>query len=68
MQTVTYKIPNISCNHCVHTIKMEVSDLEGVESVEANMEAQQATIRFEAPANEEKIKNLLAEINYPVAG
>jgi copper chaperone CopZ len=47
---------------------MEVSDLEGVESVEANMEAQQATIRFEAPASEDKIKNLLAEINYPVAG
>ena len=67
MQTVTYTIPNISCNHCVHTIKMEVSDLEGVESVEADMAARQATIRFEPPATEEHIKNLLAEINYPVA-
>jgi len=27
----------------------------------------QATISFDAPASEDKIKSLLAEINYPVA-
>ena len=68
MKTVTYNIPNISCNHCVHTIKMEVGDLQGVQSVDANAESKQATITFEEPASEEKIKELLAEINYPVAG
>lgn len=65
--TVTYSIPNISCNHCVHTVTMEVSDLEGVNSVVADLEAKQATITFEPPATEERIKSLLAEINYPVA-
>jgi copper chaperone len=68
MQTVTYTIPNISCQHCVHTIQMEVSDLEGVSEVETNLEGKQATIYFSSPATEEKIKELLAEINYPVAG
>jgi copper chaperone len=67
MTTVTYSIPNISCNHCTHTIKMEVSDLEGVQEVNAEVESKQATITFDAPASEEKIKALLAEINYPVA-
>jgi len=67
MTTVTYKIPNISCGHCVHTIQSEVSDLAGVKSVVADMLNKQATISFDAPASEEKIKNLLAEINYPVA-
>ncbi len=68
MFTVTYSIPNISCGHCVHTIQSEVSELEGVKSVVANQESKTATITFEAPASEEKIKALLAEINYPVAG
>jgi copper chaperone len=68
MNTVTYSIPNISCNHCVHTIKMEVSDLEGVQSVAADVDTKTATISFEPPASEEKIKQLLAEIDYPVAG
>ena len=66
--TVTYSIPNISCNHCVHTVTMEVSDMEGVTSVVAEVETQQATISFDPPATEEAIKDLLAEINYPAAG
>jgi len=65
MTTVTYSIPNISCNHCVHTIKTEVSDLAGVKSVEADANSKQATIIFDSPATEEAIKKLLAEINYP---
>jgi copper chaperone len=66
MTTVTYHIPNISCNHCVHTINMEVGDLAGVKSVDANAETKNATIVFEPPATEDQIKALLAEINYPV--
>jgi copper chaperone CopZ len=46
---------------------MEVSDLAGVQTVEANADAKTATITFEAPATEETIKSLLAEINYPAA-
>lgn len=67
MSTVTYSIPGIHCGHCVHTIQMEVSDLEGVQSVVADQEKRTATITFADPANEEKIKSVLAEINYPVA-
>ena len=67
MTTVTYLIPNISCNHCVHTIKTEVSDLAGVTAVDANQATKQATITFQPPATEDKIRELLAEINYPVA-
>lgn len=67
MTTVTYSIPNISCNHCVHTIKTEVSDVPGVKLVEADAATKMATITFDLPATEEKIKTVLTEINYPVA-
>jgi copper chaperone CopZ len=67
MTTVTYSIPNISCNHCVHTIKTEVGDLAGVKSVDANAATRQATIVFEPPATEEEIIALLKEINYAPA-
>ncbi len=65
MTTVTYAIPNISCNHCVHTIQSEVSEIPGVKTVQADAASKKATITFEAPATEEKIKSLLEEINYP---
>jgi copper chaperone CopZ len=67
MNTVTYKIPNISCNHCVHTIKMEVGEIKGVVTVEADKDTQMATVTFGQPATEEKIKATLTEINYPPA-
>ena len=67
MSTIEYHIPNISCGHCVHTIQMELGDLDGVSSVVADAKNKSAVIVFEAPATEEKIKSLLAEINYQVA-
>jgi len=68
MSTVKYSIPNISCMHCVHTIQTEVSEVNGVQSVKADQASRVVEITFDAPATEEKIKSLLAEINYPVAG
>jgi copper chaperone CopZ len=65
MQTVTYTVPNISCNHCVHTIKTEIGDMPGVKSVEAWSDSKKVTISFDSPATEEDIIALLTEINYP---
>ena len=65
MTTVTYSIPSISCGHCVNTIQMEVSEMDGVASVTASAETKQVEIVFDAPASEDSIKELLAEINFP---
>lgn len=68
MTTVTYSVPAISCGHCTRTIENEVSELQGVQSVKAEIEAKKVTITFDAPASEDKIKALLTEINYPAEG
>ena len=66
MTTLTYKIPNISCQHCVHTIQSELSTLAGVQTVTAQQDTKQVVVTFGAPANPTQIEALLAEINYPV--
>ena len=68
MTTVTYNIPAIHCGHCTHTIEMEVGELQGVQSVKADEASKKVVISFDAPASEDKIKALLAEINYPAEG
>jgi len=68
MTTVTYTVPAISCGHCTHTIETEVGELAGVQSVKAEMDTKKVTITFDTPANEDGIKALLAEINYPAEG
>jgi copper ion binding protein len=68
MTTVTYTVPAISCGHCTHTIETEVGEMKGVQSVKADQATKKVEITFDAPASEETIKALLAEINYPVEG
>jgi len=47
---------------------MEVSEVEGVQSVTAYEDSRIVEVTFADPATEDGIKALLAEINYPVAG
>jgi copper chaperone CopZ len=68
MTTVTYNVPAIHCGHCTHTIEMEVGELKGVQSVNADQATKKVQITFAAPATEETIKALLAEIDYPAEG
>lgn len=65
MPSVTYLVPSIHCGHCVHTIQMELRDLEGVRSVQADLSTKKVNVEFEPPATPESIEQLLAEINYP---
>ena len=66
MQTKTFKVPNISCGHCVRAIENEVSDLEGVKAVSAIEATKMVTVEWEEPPQSwDGIKALLEEINYP---
>ena len=67
MKKAVYQVPNISCNHCVNTIEMELSDLEGVIQAKADQESKKVEVEFDDPATEEGIIQLLSEINYPAA-
>lgn len=67
MTTVSYFVPNISCGYCVHTIQNELADIVGMQTVKVDQETRKVEVVFEAPASEEKIKALLALIDYPVS-
>ena len=54
MTTVTYNVPVMHCNHCTHTVEMEVGELEGVQQVKANLDTKKVEITFDTPASEEK--------------
>jgi copper chaperone CopZ len=67
MEQETFSIPNISCGHCVMSIKNELNELEGVGSVEGNAENKSITVEWDSPATLEKIRGTLKEINYPAS-
>lgn len=67
MEAQTLNVPNISCGHCVNSIKTELEEMDGVKSVTGDAAAKTVTVEFDAPATLEKIRKTLAEINYPTA-
>lgn len=67
MTKQTFTVPNISCNHCVMTIKNQLSELEGVISVEGDAENKSITVEWGDPSTLEKIKDTLKQINYPAS-
>ena len=67
MAKETFSIPNVSCGHCVMSIKNELNELEGVKTVEGDPGKKSITVEFESPVTLEQIKEILKEINYPAA-
>ncbi|HLY26849.1 MAG TPA: heavy metal-associated domain-containing protein [Aggregatilineales bacterium] len=67
MESKTFEVPNISCEHCVHTIQSEIGELQGVESVKADEQTRIVTVQWNDPASWAQIQQTLTEINYPPA-
>ena len=65
MEKKIFSVPAIHCKHCVHTIEMEVGEMWGIKEVKADLDTKTVSVEFESPADEEKIVDLLKEINYP---
>ena len=65
MEKQTLSIPNITCGHCVMSIKNELSELTGVTRVVGDPESKRVTVEWETPATIEGIRKTLKEMNYP---
>ena len=65
MAKQTFHIPKISCGHCVMAIKNELSEMQGIQSVDGTPENKSVVVSWEAPASEKAIRAMLQEINYP---
>jgi copper ion binding protein len=61
----TFKVPNISCHHCLMTIERELGALDGVKSVKAELATKSVIVEWDDPASWRDIVELLTEINYP---
>jgi copper chaperone len=65
MSEKTVNIPNISCGHCVATIKRELGEIKGVASVDGDVQGKNVTVKWAEPASWKQIADTLAEIGYP---
>jgi copper chaperone len=60
-------VPNVSCDHCVNTIRRAVGALAGVQTVEGNPSTKQIDVVFDPPATKAQIVAAMTEWEYPPA-
>ena len=67
MSRVTLEAPDISCDHCIASIRKAVTKLPGVEFLQGNPSSKQVTLEYDPCAVQvEAIERVMEEEGYPV--
>ena len=65
-ETVTFSVPAIHCEHCAMSIREEVSEVEGVDAVEVDLEAKVVAISGRG-LDDAALRAAIAEAGYEAA-
>lgn len=64
MTTEQFRVPDISCAHCVNAITQEVSALPGVANVDVKLEDKTVTVEHDAQVDTAAIVAAINEAGY----
>ncbi|CAN5711439.1 cation transporter [soil metagenome] len=64
--SITYSVPAIHCAHCAASIREEVSEVEGVDEIDVDLEAKRVTIHGRE-LDDGALRAAIVEAGYDVA-
>ena len=64
MATATYEVTGMTCEHCVNAVKGEISQLQGVEQVDVELEGGKVTVQSGAPVDDAEIRSAVEKAGY----
>ena len=68
MARTILNVPDISCDHCKLTIARTLTPVAGVRSVDVDISSKQVSVDYdEGAVGVDRLKEILAEEDYPVA-
>ena len=65
-ETVTYTVPGMECDHCKASVTEELSAVEGVESVDVDLETKLVVVRGEG-LDDASLRAAIDEAGYEAA-
>lgn len=65
-ETITYTVPGMSCGHCRAAVTEEVTEVDGVEQVDVDLQTKRVTISG-AGLDDAKLRAAIDEAGYEVA-
>lgn len=67
MATTTYTVTGMTCEHCVNSVKEEVTKIDGVQSVDIDLASGQVTVESAQALSDEAFAAAVDEAGYEVA-
>ncbi len=67
MVTRTYRVPDVSCQHCVQAITQALRPIDGVREVEVDLATKTVRVVCLDTVPEDRIQNAIEEAGYSVA-
>jgi copper chaperone len=68
MNTATYRVTGMTCDHCVRAVTEEVSKLAGISNVAVDLPSGTVTISSDSPLDEVSVKAAINEAGYELGG
>ncbi|MFH9420996.1 heavy-metal-associated domain-containing protein [Streptomyces sp. NPDC017529] len=66
--TTTYKVSGMTCGHCEGAVSAEISEIPGVNSVQASAATGLVTVSSKAPLDETAVRAAVDEAGYELEG
>jgi len=63
----TWTVTGMTCHHCVMSVTEELSELDGVESVDVDLESGRVTVTSEAELGRDEVESAVTEAGYALA-
>jgi copper chaperone len=66
MSEITYSVPGMSCGHCERAVTEELRQVEGVDSVQVDLDTKLVTVRG-GPLDDASLRAAIEEAGYEAA-
>jgi copper chaperone len=63
----TYRVPDVSCQHCVSAITSELTKIDGVSSVNVDIDRKIVTVQADESVTDQQLREGIDEAGYEVA-
>ena len=62
-----YRVPDVSCEHCINAITRELTQIPGVQVVDVNLETKLVTVKADDSVSDGALRAGIEEAGYDIA-
>jgi copper chaperone len=63
-----YSVPGVNCEHCVNAINKELSQIEGIQKIDVDLQTKKVKVQASESVPDERIRAGIDEAGFDIAG